>query len=195
MTIELDHFFILTDPGAPQAELLTEIGLVEGTPNDHPGQGTANRRFFFSDVMLELLYIRDAVEVVNGPAGRIRMMERVSAAKASPFALVVRRTADVADDPFPGWHYNAEYFSEDRYFLVGENSDVLQEPLCICMPTMPPAPASQPLSPAPFTELTEVRVSVPVERPSRVLESIARCDRITLIPGQPHCMDVVFNDN
>ncbi len=47
MTIELDHFFILTDPGAPQAELLTEIGLVEGTPNDHPGQGTANRRFFF----------------------------------------------------------------------------------------------------------------------------------------------------
>jgi len=44
MTIELDHFFILTGPGPPQAELLSDIGLIEGAPNYHPGQGTANRR-------------------------------------------------------------------------------------------------------------------------------------------------------
>ncbi|MCH8334720.1 MAG: hypothetical protein IIC61_02410 [Proteobacteria bacterium] len=44
------------------------------------------------------------------------------------------------------------------------------------MSTMPPASAGQPLSPAPFTELTEVRVSVPVERPSQLLESIVSRD-------------------
>jgi len=194
MTIEFDHFFILTDPGAPAAELLTEIGLLEGTRNDHPGQGTANRRFFFADTMLELLYIRDVKEAVNGPAGRMHLMERASVAEASPFGLVVRRIADMADDPFHGWYYYPEYFSDDGYFLVGENSDVLQEPLCICMPMMPSAPAGQPLSPAPFTELTEVSISVPVERPSQVLEFIAQCNRLTLIPGQSHCLDIVFND-
>jgi hypothetical protein len=57
--IDLDHFLILTEPAAPQAELLTNIGLVEGTSNTHPGQGTANRRFFFSNAMLELAYIRE----------------------------------------------------------------------------------------------------------------------------------------
>ena len=60
--MRLDHFFILTEKSAPEAELLTEFGLIEGTSNDHPGQGTANRRFFFSNTTLELLYVRDANE-------------------------------------------------------------------------------------------------------------------------------------
>jgi hypothetical protein len=47
MTIKLHHFFIIAEPGAPEADLLSGIGLIEGTRNDHPGQGTANRRFFF----------------------------------------------------------------------------------------------------------------------------------------------------
>ena len=65
MSIELDHFFILTDPGAPQADLLSGIGLTEGTRNDHPGQGTANRRFFFSITALELVYVSDENEAAN----------------------------------------------------------------------------------------------------------------------------------
>jgi hypothetical protein len=55
MTIALDHFFILTEPGSPQADLVSGIGLKEGASNNHPGQGTANRRFFFSNSTLELL--------------------------------------------------------------------------------------------------------------------------------------------
>jgi hypothetical protein len=51
MTIGLDHFFILTEPGAPQAELLSDFGLVEGTANSHQGQGTANRRLCFDFAM------------------------------------------------------------------------------------------------------------------------------------------------
>lgn len=46
MTIELEHFFIRVRPAAPEADILAAMGLVEGTPNVHPGQGTANRRFF-----------------------------------------------------------------------------------------------------------------------------------------------------
>lgn len=46
MVFELDHLFILTGIGAYEAEHLVSFGLVEGTSNTHPGQGTTNRRFF-----------------------------------------------------------------------------------------------------------------------------------------------------
>ena len=92
MALQLDHFFILTEAGAPQADFLVDIGMVEGTTNDHPGQGTANRRFFFENTALELLYIRDAEEAMNGPASRLRCVERGAASGASPFGIVVRRT-------------------------------------------------------------------------------------------------------
>jgi hypothetical protein len=62
MALELDHLFIWTDIGAYEAERLVSFGLVEGTPNMHPGQGTTNRRFFFHNAMLELLWVHDPAE-------------------------------------------------------------------------------------------------------------------------------------
>jgi len=62
MGIELDHLFVCTAPGAPQAEDLVQFGLLEGPPNQHPGQGTANRRFSFKNAMIELLWVSDAEE-------------------------------------------------------------------------------------------------------------------------------------
>jgi hypothetical protein len=50
-----DHVFVCTTPRGEAAELLRRAGLVEGTQNHHPGQGTARRRFFFSNTMLELI--------------------------------------------------------------------------------------------------------------------------------------------
>ena len=47
MNLELDHVFILVEPEAMVADLLIAKGFKEGTRNQHPGQGTSNRRFFF----------------------------------------------------------------------------------------------------------------------------------------------------
>lgn len=56
MTLELDHILIFTGFGAPVVDRIVDAGFTEGTPNDHPGQGTANRRVFFaSDIADELL--------------------------------------------------------------------------------------------------------------------------------------------
>jgi hypothetical protein len=62
MRIELDHLFVCTAPGAPEAEELVRFGLREGPPNQHPGQGTVNRRFAFSNAMIEFLRASDAQE-------------------------------------------------------------------------------------------------------------------------------------
>ncbi len=59
---ELDHLFIFTDIDAPAADRLVSFGLTEGTSNVHPEQGTACRRFFFHNCMLELLWVHDPEE-------------------------------------------------------------------------------------------------------------------------------------
>ncbi len=51
MTIELDHVFVCTAVGATEADRLVASGLTEGTLNSHPGEGNANRRFFFCDAI------------------------------------------------------------------------------------------------------------------------------------------------
>jgi hypothetical protein len=194
MTIELDHFFVLTEPGAPHADLLSGIGLTEGPRNDHPGQGTANRRFFFSNTGLEFLYVRDASEAANGRGTRLRIVERAVDDKASPFGLIVRATTESTDVPFPGWRYCPEYFRADQCFHVGENSDLLEEPLCICMPLNMPLPEDQLRLANPQMTVTELRLSVPVSRPSLTLEAIAGCERISLRLNKPHRLEIVFNE-
>ena len=62
MALEFDHCFVLTPPGAALAERIADCGLREGPVNSHPGQGTANRRFFCPGFTLELLYLRDQAE-------------------------------------------------------------------------------------------------------------------------------------
>ena len=63
MPFELDHLFIFAVVGGPEADRLVSLGLTEGSGNVHPGQGTANRRFFFRNTMLELLWVADEREV------------------------------------------------------------------------------------------------------------------------------------
>jgi len=108
MTIELDHFFILTDLGAPHADLLSGIGLIEGPRNDHLGQGTANRRFFFSNTALELLYVNDANEAANGRGSRFGSRSLLTGAD-TPAALLEHCTVGM-------WMHT----SSDERLLVAE---------------------------------------------------------------------------
>jgi len=188
--IGLHHFFILTARGAPQADLLSDIGMIEGAGNHHPGQGTANRRFFFSNTVLELLYIRDATEATTGRGRRLRIADRATDNNASPFGLIVTAT----DVPFHGWQYCPEYFPADQCFHVGDNSDLLTEPLCIWMPRNLPLLNTHPQPENSDLALTELRISVPVVRPSSPLQAIADCQAISLRPNSPHQLELVFNE-
>ncbi|MEM7796912.1 MAG: VOC family protein [Cyanobacteria bacterium P01_C01_bin.118] len=125
---ELDHVFILTSVGAPEAEKLVEFGLVEGPPNTHPGQGTANRRFFFKNMMLELLWVADAAESQTSDLSVL--WRRDQQPGASPFGICLRPAADTPTEqtPFPGWRYTPSYLPEPWYIWVGENSEALTEP-------------------------------------------------------------------
>ncbi len=190
--MHLDHFFILTAEVVTGAELLVEAGFTEGTENSHPGQGTANRRFFFSNTALELLYIVDRKQAEAGPSCRLRLSERIANPLASPFGIIVRRGPDSIKAPFPGWYYQPDYFEDGVRFLVGENSERLEEPLCICMPRNAPRGTRQSLPESPFLKVTELRLHVPVEKPSSVIRTVAEIDGVIFKRGSRHLMEVTF---
>lgn len=194
MTIELHHVFVLTEPGAPEADRLSGIGLIEGDRNTHPGQGTANRRFFFPNTVLELLYVCDVQEAVNGPGRRLRIADRAADRLASPFGLIVSATPGATGVPFGSWRYCPDYFAADQCFYVGENSDRLEEPLCICMPLNLPRPDAQTQRSNPNLSLTGLRISVPVSQPSPTLEAFANCQHISLRLNKPHLLELIFNE-
>jgi hypothetical protein len=95
MRLELDHLFICTAPGAPEAEEFVRFGLREGPPNQHPGQGTANRRFAFANAMIELLWamhrklkVNDRGALYSGRGGLVGKVRRLlSAFACAPWIL------------------------------------------------------------------------------------------------------------
>lgn len=111
--MQLDHVFILCAVDAPEAAALSALGLKEGPPNSHPGQGTACRRFMFANAYLELLWVLDEREVRSEGAERTRLWERWSLRNdgACPFGIVLRPSVDprVEGPPFPTWPYCPSY--------------------------------------------------------------------------------------
>jgi hypothetical protein len=134
--MELDHIFIHASKGAVEADLLSDFGLVEGTPNIHPGQGTACRRFFFHNMMIELLWIEDYEEVQNERTKPMQFFERLSASdsKVSPFGIGFRPSSNSETSaPFPIWKYKPIYLPEHLSFEVASETP-LYEPMWFYIP-------------------------------------------------------------
>jgi len=132
MQVELDHLFVLTAPGAPEAEKFIQFGLLEGPPNQHPGQGTANRRFPLANAMIELLWVNDPTEVQNPSTRRTLLWERWSdrETNACPFGICLR-PVDGHDTgtPFPGWEYRPSYLPGSLSMHIGESG--IEEPMWV----------------------------------------------------------------
>jgi hypothetical protein len=166
--VEVDHLFICTSAGAPEAQRLIDFGLTEGSSNRHPGQGSANRRFFFANAMLELLWIEDGVEAQSEPAATLHLWERWlgRTAGACPFGVCLRPAqGEVPEPPFPAWEYRPAYSS--AMLPVAQNSDDVEEPLVFYIPVhrrtdTAPQSERQPFAHAlPIRELTAVRMFAP----------------------------------
>jgi len=121
MRVALDHVFICCEEGAPEAEALRKLGLVEGSGNRHAGQGTANRRFFFSNAYLELLWVDDATEARSPESKVTRLWDRWSQRKLGvcPFGVLFRTEEKTL--PFDTWSY------EPRYMASGDSIEFARE--------------------------------------------------------------------
>ena len=203
MSLLLDHIFILTDPGAPVADRIAELGLTEGSDNQHPGQGTANRRFFFNNTTLELIYIDDEQECIDGPGRDLDFPGRYQQTVASRFGLVARLPTAGTTPTFSYWPYFPQYFPDGTHFLVGKNSSNPVEPLCICMPpnlfngANKVAQAEALLQKEPVNtgwQLTSLQLTLPVTSVSDTLAAFAHSKPVSLEFGDEHHLKLGFND-
>ena len=92
--MEIDHIFIFSE--AATADELTDFGFVEGSNRIHTGQGTANRKFYFENFFLEILWVHNEEEIKNKIVRNTRLWEHSLSPKDdySPFGLCLVNTED-----------------------------------------------------------------------------------------------------
>ena len=200
MSAVIDHVFLCTAIGAPGAGLLRDLGLIEGSPNKHPGQGTACRRFFFQNAMLELIWIEDEREARSEQTRRTRLWERWSQAggAASPFGIILRPSPGAPNVcPFPHWDYRSPLMPDLQLQVAAEGG--LEEPMWFYMtggrpPSEFPPERRQPLAhPAGLYELSGVCIVCPPLRETSVTAMMARSGVIGVDTGLEHFMELTFD--
>ncbi len=132
----IDHFFIFSQRKGTEADLLTQFGLTEGSSNQHPGQGTACRRFFFENCFLELVWVENESEVRSNEVAPTCLWERSAPAHTafSPFGLCIR---EEENRPFLFSNkilYAPSYFSQGMSFEIVTHADCPAFPMLFKMP-------------------------------------------------------------
>lgn len=204
MAFELDHLFIMTDAGAAVADRLVSLGLTEGSSNVHPGQGTENRRFFFRNSGLELLWVSDADEAQSEAIRRTHLWERwEKRQQICPFGICVRPPSggsNATNIPFPHWDFCPPYLPARLSIAVGNNSENDAEPMLFQTPfgkrpdSFPPEKA-QPLEHGlGLREVTRVNLISPnIDAPSESLQAAVGTGVITLSAGEAYTMELGFD--
>jgi hypothetical protein len=173
------------------------MGLVEGSPNRHPGQGTACRRFFFRNAMLELIWMEDPDETREHSDPRLQLRNRW-APTASPFGIILRPEAGTAIEcPFPAWEYRPVTMP-DLALRVADGTG-LDEPMWCYMangraPVDAPPERRQPIDhPCGVVAITGVGLICPPLAGGSITAKMAREAVISLEPGTSHLMELEFD--
>jgi hypothetical protein len=132
---DLDHVIFFCEPEAPEAGALIERGLDEGPRNAHPGQGTANRRFFFRNTYLELLWVENFTEAQSAAARPVGLWDRWRRRRdgVCPIGLVFRPGRRALQRPIDSWTYTPNYFPAGFSIEVARNIPD-NEPLLYYLP-------------------------------------------------------------
>jgi hypothetical protein len=198
MRIELDHLFVCTTPGAPEAEKFIQFGLQEGPPNLHPGQGTANRRFAFANAMIDLLWVSDAEEAQSQATKRTLLWERWSGRErgASPFGICVR-PGDSQDTgtPFPGWEYRTSFLPEPLFLHIGDAR--IEEPMWVYLSFMRRSQREQWFieHPVGIREITGLTLTTPVSLCSPAARKIVESGTLATRTGARSLLEIEFDGN
>lgn len=197
--MRIDHLFIRSRAGAPEGELLRSLGLSEGSGNRHPGQGTENRRFFFNDAFLELLWIADDDEVRNAQTSPTLLAERLAdGGPACPFGVCFRPSGDDSGAPFPCWDYAPPYLPPGM--RIGIGADVpSSEPMWFFLskgiaPSAYAEARRQPLNHAAGVKtITSVTLTLPSPARSASARAASAGTQLTLREGDAYLMEIHFD--
>ena len=207
--MELDHVFIITASPDQAADFLQEFGLTEGTPNTHPGQGTACKRFFFENAYLELVYVTSEEELKSPVVADTKLWFRSRYQKTHycPFGICFRNaTPEITGDTLifeDGWKYKPPYIPEDMFINIASNTNYPAEPMLFEMPFFRRTPKDysperiQPLNhKMGFKEITKVTLTLPttVEDLSPAMQKVVNNSIVVVVPGDDFNVTLEFDN-
>jgi hypothetical protein len=197
--LELDHLFVCTASDAPEAEPLNQFGLREGPPNQHPGQGTACRRFAFVNAMIELLWVSNPTEAQNEITGRTLLWERWSdrEGNACPFGICLRPTDSqhAGPPPFTSWEYRPAYLPDPLVMHVGEAG--IEEPMWVYMSFMKRAQRGQWFieHPIGIREITGLTLTTATPPRSEASQKVVESGILATRTGPTSLLEIEFDGN
>ncbi len=218
--MELDHIFLIAPACLSQAscaknadqllstavtahafsQQLSTLGFSEGSSNRHPGQGTANHRFFFDGFMLEFLFVDDLAGLSDKRAAQLGLLSRFSDTSCSPFGIASRRScAAMSDANYAFGIYQPHYLPSHLQIQVAKEP-LASEPLWFHLPFVGgateqdrPADKEARVHANNASRLTSLVIEMPFEA-SAASKDIADQLNIELTLGERHAAHIVFDE-
>lgn len=136
----IDHIFIFMNHPS-QADCLVDFGLIEGSGRKHQGIGTANRRFFFENFYLELIWVADESEAQSNHDLDLHQRWQYQTSNYSRFGVCLQNT-DQTDPIFQSARaWQAPFLPQDQHVdLISKP----QYPWLFRFPKNRPAQAPEP---------------------------------------------------
>lgn len=112
--LEINHLVICVDEPEKIVQIFKDFGLTEGEPNSHFGQGTSNKRFFFANIYIELLYLNDPAAAQSSTTKPTKLYDRFMniSGNASPFGVCFYPSGGTKS----GAKFNIKDFKTKDYF-------------------------------------------------------------------------------
>jgi hypothetical protein len=132
VTLEIHHVFVCAPRPREGVAALVEAGFVEGSGRTHPGQGTANARFFFDGGFFEILWAVDERELDHEAVRPTALRQRMASAShdACPFGIAFRSPL-----PWPpAWQYAAPFLPAGHRLPMWNRSGDARDPLLFAVP-------------------------------------------------------------
>ena len=123
--MEVDHIFILSNNQGDEADELVNFGLAEGSNRVHPGQGTRDRKFYFENFFLEIVWVSKQGELTSELTAPTRLWERANhqVNGSSPFGLCLVNSDDTDGLFEESLKYQPGYLPEGPSFEVITNEE------------------------------------------------------------------------
>lgn len=121
--MSIDHIFIFTPDNGQVADELVDFGLTEGSGRIHVGQGTTNRKFYFENFYLEVLWVHNEKEFRSELIEPTGLCQRADFRNrnVSSTGLCLVNSAET-DKPFErAFKYQPDYFPKGKAIEILNN--------------------------------------------------------------------------
>lgn len=121
--MNIDHIFIFCDCNGRVADDLVHFGLTEGSSRIHVGQGTTNRKFYFENFFLEILWVHNESELSSKQTKPTGLWRRANfkTNNFSPFGLCLVNMDDTDVLFKNAFKYQPDYFPKGMAIDILKN--------------------------------------------------------------------------